>query len=171
MLGKLLRLYQVMEENAMVSKIHPHWKNPYNAKRKGRDHHQAEPNTSQARATSTTEKASNTSNLDILPLISNFQDGVKGISSSIQQFEQTMESLTQLYQTIDKLGGFKRLSQIVSPTTSTRAASRQTTDLSNVYGHLQSFIGMLQKVDFNQINHFLESTIVQDLVNDNRPKK
>lgn len=147
-----------------IENLHLNWKNPHQAKRREKSQ---KPN-SQLRDVSTL-KAKNEEtevNADLLHFMNNFRDGIKGISSSVQQFEKTMESLTQLYQTIDKLGGIKRLNQLLSSAKATQASTRTNTDNSNIFKHLQSFMGILEKVDFNQINQFLGSPMTQGIVND-----
>lgn len=151
----------------MVSKIYPDWKNPYKVKRTVRSNTTGA-DRAHTKASDAKDKDSARSNPDILLMMNNFQEGIKGISSSIQQFEKTMESLTQLYQTIDKLGGFKRLNAFMSATPERN--SNAPPNLNSLYNHLQTLLEMLQKVDFQQINQFLDSSIVQGIANEQPPK-
>lgn len=145
---------------------HLNWKNPYQVKRKDKIVKEVKAKDSDSPPKKQVETAQNHSGADLMLVMNNFREGIRGISGSIQQFEKTMESLTQLYQTIDHLGGIKKLNQFLSPVNSVRGVTRGTNEAGNVFNHLKTFVGMLEKVDFNQINQFLGSPTIQGMVND-----
>lgn len=153
-----------------VSSVNSDWKNPYHAKRRNKVVKEVKSGEREPTLAKTIETAKNTSNPELLHLMNNFREGIQGISGSVQQFEKTMESLTQLYQTFDNIGGIKRLNQFLSPSGSARGLANSTKDTGNLFGHLKTFIGMLEKVDFNQINQFLGSPTIQGMVNEEGSK-
>lgn len=160
-----MRKKELANENASYLNS---WKNPYHAKRRNQIAKEAKASEKESVRSNKIETTKNNANPDLLHLMNNFRDGVKGISSSVQQFEKTMESLSQLYQTFDNIGGVKRLNQLLSPTGPARGLS--TKDAGNLFGHLKTFVGMLEKVDFNQINQFLGSPTIQGMVNEDGTK-
>ncbi len=144
------------------------WKNPYQAKRNKKMIKEVRARDQETTTKKQIEPALNTQSPDLIQAMNNFRDGIKGISGSIQQFEKTMESLTHLYKTIDNLGGIKRLNEFLSPISTTRGNLRSSNDTGNLFNHLKTFIGMLEKVDFNQINQFLGSPMIQGMVNEDK---
>lgn len=100
-------------------------------------------------------------NLDRMEIIHNFREGVQGISSSVQQFEKTMDSLTQLYQTMESMGAFKGF-PLFTPVSGSTRLTPSVPEMSNIFEHVKTFVRMLEKVDFNQINQFLNSAIVKE---------
>lgn len=133
------------------------WKNPYQVKRKEREIREVKSEISTSAPSANAAKP--ISNQDFLTLINNFRDGVKGISSSIQQFEKTMESLSTLYQTFEKLGGVKQVNQFLSPANRVGTAK----SAGNPIQHFSTLMNLLEKVDFKQINQFLSSPMIQGI--------
>lgn len=100
---------------------------------------------------------------DLSQLIQQFREGIRGISSSVQQFEKTIDSLTQLYQTIDQLGGFSKLPQWIQPQ-QRNGENQFQYDFNHMIKHVQSLIGLLEKIDIQQVQQFLNSPFIRNIL-------
>lgn len=153
------------------------WRNPYQAKRKeaprgdikemkdGRSKGES-PIQGQERIHSFPQR-------DFVLQMNRFREGIRGLSSSIQQVEKTMESITQMFQTMEKVGGMVRLDQFFTGLSSPgadRGGGEKPLD------QFKRLIAMLEKIDFKQVNQFLDSPLfkgflAQDPKNQEKPKQ
>lgn len=107
---------------------------------------------------------------DVTQLIQQFREGIRGISTSVQQFEKTIDSLTQLYQTIERLGGFHQFAQWINPTERSGTNPLQY-DFQHMLKHIESLIGLLEKVDMKQVQQFLNSPFIRNILMPNANKE
>lgn len=93
---------------------------------------------------------------DLVSQMNLFREGIRGLSSSIQQVEKTMESITQMFQTMEKVGGMVRLDQFFTGLSSPgadRGGGEKPLE------QIKRLIAMLEKIDFKQVNQFLDSPL------------
>lgn len=145
------------------------WRNPYQAKRGAAQ--RPEPKETKGRKNAEAPQpppveGTPQQRQDMMLQVQGLREGIRGLSSSIQQVEKTMESITQMFQTMEKVGGMMKLDQFLSPPSAgaTRGGAVHPMD------QMKRFIGMLEKIDFKQVNQILDSPLFQNLLSSD-PKK
>lgn len=148
------------------------WKNPYLAQRKeNKKQRIPHADIQHTKSEDAVRNHTNTTGTqDLSQLISQFREGVKGISTSVQQFEKTIDSLTQLYQTIEQLGGFNKVPQWLQ--TGERSGPNPIQyDFNHMMKHVQSLLGLLEKIDVNKVQQFLNSPFIRNILTSESKKE
>ncbi len=107
---------------------------------------------------------------DFISQMNNFREGIRGLSSSIHQVEKTMESITQMMQTLEKLGGLKRLNQFFAGPPPQGQAGERTGGVQPL-DQIKRLIAMMERIDFKQVNQILDSPLIQNLLSPSPQKK
>lgn len=105
--------------------------------------------------------------LDLRSSVSKMRSNIKGISNTIRQMEETMDTLYGAMEMIDSLG--KGGSRLIAPGGKSNAAlpSADSTDADNPLEGSNGGSNPLASLDMNQLLGLLQSPLVQSLLNQN----
>lgn len=144
------------------------WRNPYTALSKKNGQTSAAGSATPTSLSLTPKKG--LPNLDLRTSVSRMRSNIKGISSTIRQMEETMDTLYGAMEMVDSLGkGSSRTAVAPAPQgkASRSLPSSDSQDADNPLEESGGGSNPLANIDMNQLLGLLQSPLVQSLLSQN----
>jgi hypothetical protein len=111
--------------------------------------------------------------LDFRSSVSRMRNNIKGISSTIRQMEETMETLYTAMEMLDTLGNKvpKSLPAAAQKLVPKRSSGENPAQLEEAEQPAENDANPLANIDLNQLLSLLQSPLVQSLLNQNSGSK